>query len=1468
VEVPPEAWERRLRGIERGFREAAERRPYMPLIWKRPEIAEVVPPIELPPRAEELPPELRVPRERPLITPPEMPPLLEGKKPTAMRAVLEEIGEQLRERPVLLPPTTAPWVTEPAPEVVGAPLGAVLEAWRAWKRIPGWRGAIPRSVEAAVGTTLKALAQPAYMIERGLGAVYLASLEHPEVGKLPYARTRLAEYMARRGTLEKQAAISRKLRATDLTPRERLELARTAYTWFADPDRLGLALDDMKQGATIDEVVRKYEHPVPEIIGQIVLDPLNVVGSAVGKLRDVKLLNRVRAQYIEKAAPHVDEAVESLPWFKRVWRAVGGKVGQLNPFRLTANSKARALDRHINSFAGMVLKRAKTPDEAKALLKTFIDAPEQLPPEFGSFVRSPVAEEVRKALKLMNIDSFKSLQVPKAPPGVALPGMEELVAPPEFKLMDFLAELYDKSIAATNQLYDVKPPSTPERWAQGFKNFMADFYMGISPRALIRNAAGNTAFLSYDGLLSFASTKQIDDYMLRCFGFSPMQAQRGLGLAKEYRGPKRGLPIIRNLAELGRRIYTGNIPLLGESWARYRGTYAAMRKFDRLYWRPGALMDLSAFDDIWPKLDPSTKLNLIAAWRQSLNADELLANTDKALEGGLMAARYLDEAEEVSPGFVEAVQEVIDDATRPDGTIDQEKLAQGVADIQAEVEKRLIKAQQVDGVPAAVPEPPSPIARAAVKPKEAARLPEIEHAEELRAGRPPEIAKRMYDTMVREQALFGQTPEGLVLDAQEMGRAAYELDMWEKGDWAVNAWRKHVSAEVPFPRKMTELRRIIEERPDLALKWQDYLIRQMAKRNTPSWQVLQHREEVQDVVRMLPLEEVEDIVKARPTAKEELEALIGPLPEFEVVEGMPAPDDIGELARRAGVDPETAGAGEWERVLRYAERELQYHEMRMSPEGIDSLVAKAAARKPEVGEVAGKAVTVRRGRMGRKARQAYRQSLKPADMTWKQFYKHHGEQAEKYADLIEELEGILAAEADDMTRWAAHLGERAIGERYYDDMGFLTSVERVPVDNITGPEFEKALETGELTVEPVKRRYVEEYVARIKAGEMPPPLKAFSPRPGKDEPYQLIDGHRRLLAAKRAGLKEVLVEVTHVDENGRPIRRVLEDIPDLPENAAEVTRVAAGLPPKAELTLEEALEAARKLDDPDEIVELAQKYGHDATGPGHRSEFYIAAAQRLDEEGRADEALAVMERGLAEGHVSHAQFGTWEATREVGPEVTELTPDELRQLTSILTRMETPEAFRRGEAVTDAERALVERAEALGYIEFDPATRSYRLTEKALPVEAPKVAKGLEEDVAEYRRLMGDRVARGMVGEDYFKRLEASLRQRLGDQFDEVMRRVSYGESPDLVLRDMGFLPEVDAEQKAKRYAALLREAGHTKTVQYEQVAGTPLEAAFIRHEASEYDEIVRLLGREPTVERPQRDSRGAACGQGPPESA
>lgn len=124
--------------------------------------------------------------------------------------------------------------------------------------------------------------------------------------------------------------------------------------------------------------------------------------------------------------------------------------------------------------------------------------------------------------------------------------------------------------------------------------------------------------------------------------------------------------------------------------------------------------------------------------------------------------------------------------------------------------------------------------------------------------------------------------------------------------------------------------------------------------------------------------------------------------------------------------------------------------------------------------------------------------------------------------------------------------------------------ENIPVSRIEGKEFQINEATGQLDVEPVKRKYVDEYTAKFEAGEVPPPIDVYAPRPDVDEPYQMYEGHRRVLAAQRAGVEELPANVYAVDAEGNVITVAYESLDEIPldeiDQALKVRAVNKGLP--------------------------------------------------------------------------------------------------------------------------------------------------------------------------------------------------------------------------------------------------------------------------------------------------------------------
>ena len=119
------------------------------------------------------------------------------------------------------------------------------------------------------------------------------------------------------------------------------------------------------------------------------------------------------------------------------------------------------------------------------------------------------------------------------------------------------------------------------------------------------------------------------------------------------------------------------------------------------------------------------------------------------------------------------------------------------------------------------------------------------------------------------------------------------------------------------------------------------------------------------------------------------------------------PRDIGETALCAGIDPAIATEQDWRRVLDYVMERVQYHSLRSCPEWLPMVVDRKAKMRAVEGWAFDGWQKMRVGITGRKGRQEIKTSLKPSDMTWPQFYQHHGKLASAYLSLADELDDIL-----------------------------------------------------------------------------------------------------------------------------------------------------------------------------------------------------------------------------------------------------------------------------------------------------------------------------------------------------------------------------------------------------------------------------------------------------------------------------
>lgn len=397
----------------------------------------------------------------------------------------------------------------------------------------------------------------------------------------------------------------------------------------------------------ITEILRSYENPWLEIIGNTLFDPLNYMGLGLDRLRQARRAGSVISEYATVAGDDVAKLVGDIPEARPLIEA-------LNPLAETRVSRARtaavnSYDLVHNAIAGL-----DEPGEITRILTQWADDPAKLPAELGISPQSRAGRVAQRLLGSVDISRFQTLK------------------PGEFKLLDFLVELDEKVSGAADMAYKVEADRLPgilgdyETFTRAVKNYASDIYLGTNPGYVFRNAYNNFVTTAVDGVQSFDRAEDIGKFYER-LGVKLLRAEEGIGSAELFRGARdiEQMPAFlrpfRRLGNLGHGIATGQTPFIGEGWYRLRANYTATRRFLGRYWRLGkAVPDIPA--EVATKLEPETLTMLQAGIEQGMSKDEFLRVIGRLFDDtpGVNVSKYLDDVEDASPELVKRVQEIVD----------------------------------------------------------------------------------------------------------------------------------------------------------------------------------------------------------------------------------------------------------------------------------------------------------------------------------------------------------------------------------------------------------------------------------------------------------------------------------------------------------------------------------------------------------------------------------------------------------------------------------------------------------------------------------------------------------------------------------------------------------------------------------------------------------------------------------------
>jgi hypothetical protein len=335
------------------------------------------------------------------------------------------------------------------------------------------------------------------------------------------------------------------------------------------------------------------ESPWPELIGQVIIDPLNLPGA---QALQEKLFGRVVEAgkgIVSKAAAPItvyDNAMAKQ--VKAITSGIGTRAQALgdklaastNPVakvlnagyqkglklaQYTPETSARVLAGTTYEQLGNVLADAQTGAEAAERLKLFVEDPAKLTVQFGAVPVSVSAEVARPVVK----DTYKQLS--------KLPSLRA----DEFNIGAFLKEADEINMSAAEKLAGVNRNAVKpawQRWSQAAKSWMSEFYLK-TPGYVIRNFLSDNSIATMDGLRMFENMDNVTRE-LEQFGVTSRRMGQGIGNLAEDIGYESKLAKIPGIGDFQTKV--SQIADKGEK-ARYtRAYWSALTDAFHAYWAP------------------------------------------------------------------------------------------------------------------------------------------------------------------------------------------------------------------------------------------------------------------------------------------------------------------------------------------------------------------------------------------------------------------------------------------------------------------------------------------------------------------------------------------------------------------------------------------------------------------------------------------------------------------------------------------------------------------------------------------------------------------------------------------------------------------------------------------------------------------------------------------------------------------
>lgn len=403
---------------------------------------------------------------------------------------------------------------------------------RAWTELgigsPGSAGVL--------GSGFQAIQEPAYAVERTLGGAYLAA--HPKAQKLT-AEQRYQ--LAREGYSWMYNAAKTYGRANVM--RYVAAKARGEPAEVPEDHELAQAVAELRAGEVADKVVNRYYKLGAELAGQMLLDPLNLIGGSPSK---------VRPRDAERALQLAATAVNDLP--KGAQGRAAKRIGTLaRLFQEQAAREAEAAAKGIAELAGRpphpstireianafvhvadplpfanasrnaseawlvlapAISETRSPEDALRLLKLWRENSPELAQFMGGVTRSEAGQVAQQILQKIGDRIRQAPSLRAEGLDVAQVAMEgvEAAQKPKWNPARFMLDLDEMMADELALAYRVPQGQRGAlgRFVQAQKRFMSELYLDplISPSYAVMQTGPETSAMAVDGIKPFSNRAQ------------------------------------------------------------------------------------------------------------------------------------------------------------------------------------------------------------------------------------------------------------------------------------------------------------------------------------------------------------------------------------------------------------------------------------------------------------------------------------------------------------------------------------------------------------------------------------------------------------------------------------------------------------------------------------------------------------------------------------------------------------------------------------------------------------------------------------------------------------------------------------------------------------------------------------------------------------------------------------------------